>query len=621
MDDLVRFGIEDAPLLIDPADLIANDAETGAEELELLSVQAAEFGTVARAEDGLIEFLGVQDHNGDAFFAYTVRDPLGRESTARVEVNLSPVNDAPVAMDDPLVYGLEDVPLRIRIENLLANDYDVDGDAEAEGLRIVSAEPLANAAGAPLRPYKDNDYDGDATDATWRLDGQYIELLSRPDHFGFAGFTYVLADNSGAEARADVEIYFAPVNDAPRLKGRAASAKLEETTRFTVAQLMDQVYDIEGDEVSFVGLHLGADGNATRNGAEVFDAEAGTIDYTPAQLGKAWISFDVIDARGAEAVLDFQIEVRPQNLPPVARDDRGIRALEDSTIAIDPGLLLENDSDPDGDPLSFAGVYRFAENGKVRVREDGLIEFAVRRDFNGTASFEYTVSDGRGSTDTATAYITVLPVNHGPELRNDVVAGLEDGPQYVIPAEAFGNDRDLDGDVIFFRDTVFLGNFAYRFQSPDYTVRAAAADNTGLPGWLDFDAATLTFSGMLPEGSGPAEVAVFVEDPAADAVHAFRFAFGDADQLAAGISVAEEVMGGFRLREAYGWSPDADGDGVAEFDISAGSFAATSQGGRPLPDWLAFDAAARQLALSGFARASPGPANMPTKPRRGSMRR
>jgi len=137
MNDIERLGIEDVALLIDPADLIANDAETGIEDLELVSVQNPIFGTVSITPDGMIEFLGAQDHNGDAFFSYTVRDPSGRESSARVEVNLAPVNDAPVANDDPLVYGLEDVPLRIRIENLLANDSDVDGDAEQEGLTIV----------------------------------------------------------------------------------------------------------------------------------------------------------------------------------------------------------------------------------------------------------------------------------------------------------------------------------------------------------------------------------------------------------------------------------------------------------------------------------------------------
>ncbi|MCC7276184.1 MAG: tandem-95 repeat protein, partial [Alphaproteobacteria bacterium] len=602
-DDIVRLGIEDEVLLIDPAVLILNDAEAGIEDLVLVSVQHPRFGAVEIVEGGMIAFLGAQDHNGDAFFSYTVRDPLGRESTARVEVNLSPVNDAPVANDDPLVYGLEDVPLRIRIENLLANDYDVDGDHEQEGLHIIGAEPLTNAAGVPLRPYKNNDYDGEATDATWKLDGQYIEILSRPDHFGFAGFRYILADASGATSTADVEIYFAPVNDAPRITSGRAVVKLEETTTISVAQLMAKVYDVEGDAFEFVGLHIGADGNAAENGVEVFDEAAGTIAFTPSALGDASIAFDVIDARGAEATLSFGIRVRPQNLPPIANDDYGLRLLEDDIIVIDPALLLLNDSDPDGDALSFIEVYRFAVNGKVRVNDEGMIEFAAKSNYNGPASFEYTVSDGRGGTDTAVAHLTILPRNSGPVLRNDVVQGVEDGPQYVIPAEAFGNDLDLDGDVIFFLDSALLGVFATRFLSPDFTVEAKAGNNRALPDWLSFDEATLTFTGIPPaEMDAPQDVAVFLTDPSNGAVHAFRFAFdgGDAAALAAGLSVADTVLGGFTLRQAYEWTLDADGDRVATFDIAEGSFTATRVGGRPLPDWLGFDAASRQFFRTGF---------------------
>nr|WP_272490884.1 tandem-95 repeat protein [Mesobacterium pallidum] len=606
-DDIFRLGIEDEIAVIDPATLVLNDAESGTDALELVSVQAAQFGSVWINGDGMIEFLGDQDHNGDAFFAYTVRDALGRESTARVEVNLMPVNDAPVAVDDPLQYGVEDQPLRIRIETLLANDYDVDGDAAMEGLRIVSAQPLTGSDGSPLRPYKHPDYDGEATDATWSKDGQYIEFLSRPDYFGFAGFTYVLEDNDGAQSTADVEIYFAPVNDAPRITERAVSSKLEETTIFTVSQMMAKVYDVEGDAFEFVGLHIGADGNASANGIEVFDPDTGIIAFTPEALGAASISFDVIDARGAEAVLAFNINVRPQNLGPNARDDYGLRALEDEVILIDPALLLANDTDPDDDPISFVEVYRFAENGKVIVNGDGMIEFAVKSDFNGTASFEYTITDGRGGYDSATAHITVLPVNNGPELRNDVVFGIEDGPQYVIPAEAFGNDRDLDGDVIFFDGTNVLGTLQNRYLASDFTIEAKAANNTELPDWLSFDLDTLTFSGVFPEGGDPVEVAVFVSDPSNGAVHPFRFTFSEsrATDLAAGLSVEEAVLGGFELRDAFAVTLDADGDGVASFDISAGAFDATVIGGRPLPSWLRFDADTRSFALTAFEADDP----------------
>jgi Ca2+-binding RTX toxin-like protein len=612
-NDIFRLGVEDEIALIDPADLALNDAESGIEDLVLVSVQAAQFGTATINSDGMIEFLGAQDHFGDAFFSYTVRDPLGRFSTARVQVNLSPVNDAPVANDDPLIYGIEDEPLRVRIENLLANDYDVDGDNEQEGLRIVEVLPLTGADGDALRPYKDQDYTGAATDVTWRIDGQYLEFLSRPDHFGFAGFRYVLADNDGATDTADVEIYFAPVNDAPRIKKGAASAKLEETTQFTVAQLMARVDDVEGDTFEFVGLHIAADGNATRNGIEVFDPATGIIDFTPFALGAATISFDVIDARGAEAVLYFAILVRPQNLAPNARDDRGLRALEDETITIDPASLLLNDSDPDGDTITFESVYRFAENGKVRFTDDGMIEFAVRPNFNGTASFEYTINDGRGETDSATVYITVLPRNDAPVLRNDVVFGQEDGPQYVIPAEAFGNDLDLNGDVIFFEEATLLGDLAYRFLSADYTAEAKSANNTELPAWLFFDAGSMTFSGEFPAGADPVEVAVFVSDPSNGAVHAFRMTFDDGDEAAllAGLSVQGGILDGFALREPFDWTPDADADDVATFDIADGVFSASTLGARPLPDWLGFDPDARTLAPSGFeADVDAGPARV-----------
>src|SRR5262249_36222072 len=106
-DDIVHLGIEDVPVVIDPATLFANDADD-VSDLALASVGGAVNGTVHVRADGKIEFLGAPNYNDDAFFNYTVRDQFGRESTARVEVDLAPVNDAPTAVDDPLVYGVED---------------------------------------------------------------------------------------------------------------------------------------------------------------------------------------------------------------------------------------------------------------------------------------------------------------------------------------------------------------------------------------------------------------------------------------------------------------------------------------------------------------------------------
>ena len=592
-NDIFLLGVEDEIALIDPADLIENDAEAGLENITFVGVSGAVDGTVSVNGDGLIEFLGAQDKNGDAFFNYTVQDEFGRQSTARVEVNLSPVNDAPVANDDPLQYGVEDQLLRIRVENLLANDTDVDGDAEQENLRIVDIMPLTNLDGEDIAPYSNDDYKKPGTNVAARLDGDYIEFFPEPDHFGFAGFRYVLSDDDGATSTADVEIYFAPVNDAPRIREHRKIVRLDQTTELSVFDMMRHVYDVEGDDVTFVGLVGGADENPTSNGTLVFDEVTGLIDYTPQRLGTSIIEFEVIDALGLSSVLAYNMHVRPLNDPPNALNDYGFRTIEDTLLVIDPAELLLNDYDPNGDVLTFIETSRFAENGKVRMNDDGMIEFIPFENYNGPATFEYTIADTFGETDTATVHINILPDNAGPVLRDDVAAGIEDLTLFVIPAEAFGNDLDPDGDVIFFSQTEALGILEQRFLSPDFTVEALSGNNTELPGWLAFDEPSMTFVGVFPAGlTEPVEVAVFLRDPSNDSTYPFRFSFdpadsGDISALAGGISVESDVLDGFQIREPFALSQELGTESLSE-DVTA---TATLADGSALPGWLTFDPA------------------------------
>ncbi len=447
VDDVVRFACEDEPLVIDPARLIENDSDGGT--LTLVGVGAALHGSVALRPDGRIAFLGAPDFNGDAFFAYTVRDAFGRESSARVEVDLAPVNDAPTALDDPTVPAIEDRILRIRIASLLANDSDVDG--EFEGLHIVRIDPLTNGAGAEIDRYKESEFPFAATNATGRIDGEYLELRLRPDYFGPAGFVYTLGDADGATATARVEIAVAPVNDAPRDHDRIHEIRLGRDASVTVADLLADTYDVEGDAITFVGLHAGLDGEPGSNGRAVLDA--GRVTFTPSALGSASIAYDVADARGAAATLTYDFRVRPLNDAPRAADDYGLRTLEDRALVIDPAVLLANDTDENGDTLVVESVARFAEGGKVRLREDGRIEFRPKPDYNGAARFAYTVSDGRGGTATAAASITILPAQRGADPPQRPRRRHQDGLLDVTRQRGDGNRVEPDGDVLFARTT------------------------------------------------------------------------------------------------------------------------------------------------------------------------
>jgi Ca2+-binding RTX toxin-like protein len=589
-DDLYRFAVEDELASIDPARLIENDAED-VDGLALIAVANARFGTVSITPHGTIAFLGAKDHNGDAFFDYTVRDRFGRESTATVEVNLAPVNDAPVALDDPLVYGIEDQPLRIRLDTLLANDFDVDGEFETEDLRIIAFAPLLDRDSVELYPYRDRDYQGQATNAAWRFDGAYVELKPRPDYFGSAGFTYTIADAAGATSNASVEIFIAPVNDAPRARDAIHEVRLGRTKTFSLDQLLQEVVDIEGDGFSFVGLHHKANGSAATNGEVAFDAIAGTFTFTPYDLGAAAFTYDVIDARGAEATLELKLKVRPLNDPPKALDDYGFRTLEDTTLLINPAALLVNDTDENDDRLLLGGLDRFAENGKVRLNDAGLIEFRPRSDYNGAAGFGYTVSDGRGGSDQGFVHINVLPSNAAPLVRPDLVAGVEDQPLGVIAAEAFGNDSDPEGDVIFFRSAQVLGALSKGYLSAGIQISAELVDGSPLPQWLHFDPATLIISGTPPQGATERlAFDIWIHDPETDSSFNTRFNL-PTSSLSEPLRLEDQVLGRYIIRSAH--------ETTLEFGVGRLnprvldpriSVSASGPEGSALPSWLGFDA-------------------------------
>ncbi|HEU0099004.1 MAG TPA: cadherin-like domain-containing protein [Allosphingosinicella sp.] len=102
--------------------------------------------------------------------------------------------------------------------------------------------------------------------------------------------------------------------------------------------------------------------------------------------------------------LDFGFVV---NTAPVANAD-SLSATEDTQVQYSTELT-GNDTDADLDTLTITAVSNFV-NGTASVAS-GVVTFTPNSNFNGTASFDYTISDGNGHTATATATVTVGAVN------------------------------------------------------------------------------------------------------------------------------------------------------------------------------------------------------------------
>jgi hypothetical protein len=113
-------------------------------------------------------------------------------------------------------------------------------------------------------------------------------------------------------------------------------------------------------------------------------------------------------------------------------------------------LVLSNDTDPDGDPLSITAVSFDASRVQVtRVqntttgRFDSLSIVGLQL---GATDITYTISDGRGGTTTGTLTYTVNPPpNRAPIANADTATGQIN---LAVPVFVLANDSDPDGDPL-----------------------------------------------------------------------------------------------------------------------------------------------------------------------------
>jgi hypothetical protein len=128
------------------------------------------------------------------------------------------------------------------------------------------------------------------------------------------------------------------------------------------------------------------------------------IEYEPDPdfNGVDQFSYTVSDGRGGTATAMVFVAVTGVNDPPRAQDDSATAEQgEPTTIPV-----LANDTDPDGDPLFIASLAD-PESGLATIAE-GAVVYTPAEGFVGTDTFRYTISDGRGGSDTGVVTVGVL---------------------------------------------------------------------------------------------------------------------------------------------------------------------------------------------------------------------
>ncbi len=163
---------------------------------------------------------------------------------ATVSITVTPVNDAPVAVDDSATTA-EDTAV---IKNVIANDTDADGDTL-----------MVTTVGAPAH--------GSAV----KINNSSIRYTPAANWSGTDSFTYTITDNHGGTASATVTVTVTPVNDPPDAVDDTATTA--EDTPVTIDVRANDT-DVDGDTLTVTAVTTPLHGTATI-------ASAGTILYTP----------------------------------------------------------------------------------------------------------------------------------------------------------------------------------------------------------------------------------------------------------------------------------------------------------------------------------------------------
>ena len=262
-----------------------------------------------------------------------------------------------------------------------------------------------------------------------------------PDANGDDTFTYTLDDGAGSTDTATVHVTITPVNDDPVANDDSVTVALDDPA--TPVDVLANDTDVDGDQPVIVQTGPASKGTVTITGA-------GTgLTYQPNAhaTGIDSFTYTIGDGNGGFASGTVHVTITGNSLP-IADMDTLTVLEDDAATAVD---VLANDTDPNGDALLIVDTSTAAK-GTVAITGGGTgLTYDPTLNANGSDSFTYTISDGKGGLATATVDVTITPTNDDPVATDNSVTVTFDGP--AVPVDVLGNDTDIDGDQLLVSDT------------------------------------------------------------------------------------------------------------------------------------------------------------------------
>jgi hypothetical protein len=400
-------------------------------------------GSISFQSNGDVTFTPNENYYGEITVGYTVADSAGATDTGTLTITVIPVNDTPTATDDTVTVN-EDSSVSKNITALI-DDVDLTGP---------NGDELSVSVAAADKPKH----------GTITVNNGQCVYTPSADWNGSDAFAYTITDKAGATAKADIDITVNQVNDAPIANDDLTSTDEDKAVAIQVTANdsdIDTMLELnarpEDEVLSLSVTQAPSHGQAVVNGMQ--------ITYTPEENynGPDSFVYSLSDGDVADTAV-VSITVKQVNDAPVAKSD-AVTTNDEDMVLIN---VLANDTDVDTQTGLNAGTlhnYSSFKVTSVSAPDHGNAEISNNKvaytpedRFAGTDSFIYVMSDGYGTTASATVTVNVLSANDPPAtpvVKTPVEGTMYGGGSTVTVA---WDGFDIDSDALTYNLEFFDGS-------------------------------------------------------------------------------------------------------------------------------------------------------------------
>jgi PKD repeat protein len=339
---------------------------------------------------GLCQYTPLTNVFGPDVFSFTASDAESTSQPGFITINITPVNDPPVAVSMSITAN-ED-----QVRTITLDTSDPDGDS-------ITFTLLTDPNHGEIFNFV---YDNET------MTVQYKPIT---DYYGSDQFSYELDDGQYKSNIAVVDIDVLYVNDPPFVQSDVISVVEDESVNYTL-----KAYD---EDSQITGFKISED---PKHGQVVMiNDQTGEVIYTPNEdyFGSDAFSYQCMDDASESEPAVISITVEPVNDLPVGYAKT---FMVDEDIPITGNLSFD---DPDYDMLTIT-VYTEPEHGALTItdRRTGAFIYHPKENFSGDDYILFEACDDIACSGPISMTFTIRPINDLPVVFPQSLTLNEDQP-------------------------------------------------------------------------------------------------------------------------------------------------------------------------------------------------